>query len=47
MGATCTRCHRDVGCGCQLVNGLCAACRQIKTKIKDVIYTSYHLYRMH
>jgi len=24
--ATCNKCGANVGCGCQLTNGLCAAC---------------------
>jgi len=26
MGAKCTKCHRDVGCGCNLIAGLCSSC---------------------
>lgn len=30
MSAICKGCGKNVGCGCQLVNGLCAACRTAK-----------------
>ena len=26
MKATCSGCGANVGCGCQLTNGMCAAC---------------------
>lgn len=25
--ATCVKCKKNVGCGCQLLNGLCSTCR--------------------
>ena len=30
--AKCSNCGTNVGCGCQLVNGLCAYCNGIKNK---------------
>lgn len=39
--AKCSKCGTNVGCGCQLINGLCAACnsaiRQTSQRIKNVI----------
>ena len=39
--ANCRGCGMKVGCGCQLINGLCSACNnKLKTatnRIKDVI----------
>lgn len=39
--AACSKCGINVGCGCQLTNGLCAACnaaaQQIVQKVKNVI----------
>lgn len=35
--ANCTRCGKDVGCGCNLKNGLCATCNQPKTTTKPTI----------
>ena len=35
--ATCRGCKGNFGCGCQLVNGLCAMCRAAATKFKQVI----------
>ena len=29
--AICVNCKKNVGCGCQLVNGLCSTCRDPKT----------------
>lgn len=29
--AYCVQCKKPVGCGCQLVNGLCSTCRSNKT----------------
>jgi hypothetical protein len=48
--ATCKGCGAKLGCGCQLTNGLCAACyaaaqKGIK-KFKDVITQTWKLYRM-
>jgi hypothetical protein len=37
MGATCRNCGVKVGCGCQLSNGLCAACRAIVKFINRII----------
>lgn len=41
MGAQCRNCGMRVGCGCQLINGLCSACnsaiQNITQKIKNVI----------
>ena len=28
--AACTKCLKNVGCGCNLVNGLCANCRNLQ-----------------
>lgn len=42
--ANCRKCGAKFGCGCQLINGLCAACNlaekeanQIKQSFKNVI----------
>ena len=39
--ATCKKCNANVGCGCQLINGLCAACnaamKQGRKLFKDAI----------
>jgi len=35
MGAICKGCGKNVGCGCQLVNGLCSACRGVKKIYND------------
>jgi len=32
MSATCKKCGANVGCGCQLVNGLCPACAALEKK---------------
>jgi len=28
--AACSNCQKNVGCGCNLVNGLCANCRNLQ-----------------
>lgn len=33
--AQCKNCGAKVGCGCQLINGLCAYCHGIATKGKQ------------
>lgn len=39
--ANCKQCNANVGCGCNLINGLCAACnaaiKQTSQRIKNVI----------
>jgi hypothetical protein len=39
--ANCRGCGMKVGCGCQLINGLCSACnnklKNATNRIKDVI----------
>lgn len=30
--ASCRKCGTNVGCGCQLINGLCAACNAAVSK---------------
>jgi hypothetical protein len=46
--ASCRNCGTKVGCGCQLINGLCAGCnaalKQATKRIKDVISKTYRLY---
>lgn len=32
MSKKCKNCGVDVGCGCQLKDGLCEKCRKVKTK---------------
>jgi len=48
--AKCKNCGANVGCGCNLVNGLCAACngavKQGKNLFKHVITQAYKLSRM-
>lgn len=36
MGATCKKCGTSVGCGCQLKDGLCAACFSALHKLKKL-----------
>lgn len=33
--AKCSKCGTNVGCGCQLINGLCAYCHGVATKGKQ------------
>lgn len=48
--ASCRNCGAKVGCGCQLTNGLCAACNKIGSQgrklINNVINQAYKLSRM-
>lgn len=48
--ASCKKCRANVGCGCQLINGLCAACnaaaKQGRKLIRNVITQTYKLSRM-
>lgn len=48
MASNCRDCGTRVGCGCQLINGLCSACYHAATKanqrIKDVITKINQLY---
>ncbi len=48
--AKCRNCGANVGCGCQLTNGLCAACnaavKRTKNFIRNVIAKTYALSRM-
>lgn len=44
--ATCKGCGASVGCGCQLVDGLCGYCRGKIKKFKNVITQTYRLFRM-
>ena len=48
--AACRKCGAKVGCGCQLINGLCAACNrtvsQGKKIIRNVITQAYKLSRV-
>lgn len=48
--AKCRNCGANVGCGCQLINGLCAACngavKQAKNFIRNVITKTHTLSRM-
>lgn len=32
--STCKKCGKNVGCGCQLVDGLCSACREFKSFLR-------------
>jgi hypothetical protein len=45
--ASCSKCGAKFGCGCQLINGLCAACNIEATKakqtLKNVISKAYRL----
>jgi hypothetical protein len=45
--ASCRNCGTNVGCGCQLINGLCAACNAAVKKgrklIQNVISKTYKL----
>lgn len=36
--ANCKKCNAEVGCGCQLKNGLCAACQ--KTNTAQILITT-------
>lgn len=46
--ANCRNCGMRVGCGCQLINGLCSACHnavsQAAQRIKNVITKINQLY---
>ena len=33
--ANCRNCGAKFGCGCQLINGLCAACHAAASKVKQ------------
>ena len=48
--AICKKCGAKVGCGCQLINGLCAACngavKQGRKFIGNVITQAYKLSRV-
>ena len=35
--AQCKGCKASVGCGCQLVNGLCSVCRAAAKKFKALL----------
>jgi hypothetical protein len=46
--AKCRECGTNVGCGCQLINGLCGFCHgKLKQTFKHVITQAYKLYRMY
>ena len=40
----CRGCGKNVSCGCQLINGLCSACRKLN---KYVTTKTYELFRLH
>ncbi len=46
--ARCSKCGTSVGCGCQLINGLCSACnaavQQTSKAIKNAISKAFKLY---
>lgn len=46
--ASCKKCGTNVGCGCQLINGLCAHCnalvKQTSQRINNVISKITQLY---
>jgi NMD protein affecting ribosome stability and mRNA decay len=48
--AVCKKCGAKFGCGCQLINGLCAACnaatKQGRKLIGNVITQAYKLSRV-
>lgn len=47
--ANCIVCGLKVGCGCQLVNGMCSACNHASLQIKrfkNAITKAYKLYRV-
>ena len=48
--ANCRECGLKVGCGCQLINGLCSACnyklKQATQRIRNVISKINELYRV-
>lgn len=48
--AKCKNCGANVGCGCQLINGLCAACngaiKQGQKLVNNVITQAYKLSRV-
>lgn len=42
--AKCIKCNANVGCGCQLINGMCAACNALvkqANRIKNAITKTY------
>lgn len=47
MPVICKGCGKPVGCSCQLINGLCAACRKLKKGATNVTAKAYHLFRMY
>ena len=48
--AKCKSCGGTFGCGCQLINGLCAAChaaaQQGTKRFKNAITKAYRLYKL-
>jgi hypothetical protein len=48
--AQCKKCGAKFGCGCQLINGLCAACNAIAQqgtkRFKDAITKTYGLCKL-
>jgi hypothetical protein len=48
--AQCKNCGAKVGCGCQLINGLCATCNAIAQqgikRFKNVITQAYRLSKL-
>lgn len=37
--ANCSKCGKSVGCGCQLINGLCSTCHSTSVQPKPVTTT--------
>ncbi len=46
--ARCSKCNINLACGCQLINGMCAACnaavKQATNRIKNAITKAYQLF---
>ncbi len=40
--ANCRQCGINVGCGCNLINGLCASCNALSKTIKNFITSCLH-----
>jgi len=44
--AKCSKCGANVGCGCQLINGMCAYCNGQIKKLKNVITQTFRMFRV-
>lgn len=44
---TCKGCGKPVKCACQLIDGLCLACRKLKKGATNVTTKAYNMFRVH